>query len=509
MKNPFVRHRESRWLPLVDWAVVLFGIIIFTLAVLPNIVGASAYFDEGYSAFLAKVDLLSMAGYTALDVHPPLYYALLHVWQLIVGDSVAALRLLSVVLGWVAIVFAFLIVRRGFGRRAAWLAVILMALSPLFIRYGASMRMYTMALAIGLAATYVLVIALTSKRKWPWVVYAILVAAGMWTNYFMALIWVSHLVWLLYEHRRTKDVMKSWRYAIIGALILYLPWLPALVYRYGEIQVSGFWIKPLSIDTLVSTVTMSLVFRNAISTTAWLAVGVIMLIGGLIIAGRQVYKKIDKPQQSTFRLIAAMSSLPIILLALGSLPPLRSSYVFRYVLFASVASSLLIAIIVSYARFRKHDEFKRAGLYALTIVIFLSGAVHATILGNRNLDTDSQNKLGNVITDVTKYSHDIPIVIRSPYSYYAAALYETKDTPVLFIYSDSLAKIGSSKPLYDHHEKGIPNFDGLDKVWIAGEDRGSVVQPRTGKWNKLDSYTEYDDVTKKPAAFAAYYERTK
>jgi hypothetical protein len=204
-----------------------------------------------------------------------------------------------------------------------------------------------------------------------------------------------------------------------------------------------------------------------------------------------------------------MSSLPIILLALGSLPPLRSSYVFRYVLFASVASSLLIAIIVSYVRFRKHDVFKRAGLYVLTIVIFLSGAVHATVLGNRNLDTDSQNKLGNVINDVEKNSSHIPIVVRSPYSYYVAALYETKDTPVLFILSDNLAKMGSTKPLYDHHEKGIRSFDGLDKVWIVGEDRGSVVQPKTGKWNRLDSFTRYDDATKKPAAFAVHYERLK
>jgi uncharacterized membrane protein len=510
MKNPFARHSKFRWPIVADISAILLAIVIFTAAALPNVLNASAYFDEGYSAYLAKFDIFTMSNYTALDVHPPLYYALLHVWQYFTGDSVAALRMLSIVLAWVAIVFAFLVVRRGFSRQAAWTGVLLMSLSPLFIRYGASMRMYTMALAIGLAATYVLMIAVANKKKrWPWITYGILVAAGMWTNYFMALVWLSHLAWLIYEFRDNKTIMSAWRWAIVGALVLYLPWLPWLIFRYGEIQVSGFWIKPISVDTLVSTVTMSFVFRNAAATVSWLAAGVLGLIAFLIIAGRNAYKTMDKSRHQSFRLIATMASLPVLFLALISLPPLRSSYVYRYVLFASVTASLLIAIIITYAKFKRRDAAKRAVLYALTFVVFITGAIQATIIGNRNLDTDSQNKLGQVMRDTQQYSHGIPVVVRSPYSYYAAALYETSQDPVYFIYSDSLKNIGSTKPLYDHPQMGVRNFDTFSKVWIVGEDRGSVVPPHTGKWNVVDHYVEYDDVNHKPAAFATLYERIK
>ncbi|MFZ2545241.1 MAG: glycosyltransferase family 39 protein [Candidatus Saccharimonadales bacterium] len=505
----FYRHRESPWIQLVDWGIIVVCILIFTYLTLPNVVTASAYFDEGYSAYLANLDLWSMAKYTALDVHPPLYYAVLHFWQMLFGNGVAELRLLSIVFGWLAIIFGFLIVRRGFGYRSAWLATLLLSMSPLLIRYGASMRMYTMALAIGLAATYVLVIALASKKRWPWIVYAILVSAGMWTNYFTALIWVTHLIWLLYEYREKRSVIKKWVIAVTGAVVLYLPWLPALIYRAGEIQVSGFWIKPLSIDTLVSTVTMSLTFRNSSQVTGWLVVGVIGLIIALVIMGRQVYSNLNKSKKTYFRLTIALSSLPIILLALMSLPPLRPAYVFRYIIFASIASSILIAIIVTYAEFKRHNLVKRFLLYALTIFIFVTGSYHAMVVGNRNLDTDSQNKLAQVIHDVNQSKHKAPIVVRSPYTYYASAPYATKDFPIHFLFYSNLANIGSTRPLFDHPQNSVLSSATFDKVWLVGEDRGSVIKPPSDKWKLVDYKIEYDDIKNKAIAFAYYFERIK
>ena len=384
-----------------------------------------------------------------------------------------------------------------------------MALSPLFIRYGSAMRMYTMALAIGLAATYVLMIAVSSKKRWPWIVYTLLVAAGMWTNYFTALIWISHMAWILYEYRHQRKIIKSWGIAVLGSVILYLPWLPALLYRAGEVQASGFWIKPFSIDTLVSTITMSTVFRTAASTTGWLAMMVIGLVSIAAIVGWRIYKQLDKQKKPLFRLITALSALPIILLAVMSLPPLRPAYVYRYVLFASVLSAILLAIIVSYAQFKRHHAVKKVLLYALTVFVFASGAYQSMAIGNRSLDTNSQNKLSQVLDDVyTTNKYHAPIIVRSPYSYYVTSLYQNSNYPMYFLHYENLAKIGSTKPLYDNHQNGVISSGKFDKVWIIGEDRNSVAKPPVHKWQLVDHYIEYDDITNKPAAFAAYYERT-
>lgn len=506
MKNFF--RRPAPPIPhFFDWIVLGAALAVLTLLVLPSLVSASAYFDEGYSAFLAKQDVITMAFYTALDVHPPLYYAALHVWQFFAGDSATGLRMLSVVFAWIAVVFGFLIVRRWFGRQAAWLAVLLMALSPLLIRYGATMRMYAMALAIAFSATYVLLRALESGNKKWWITYAVLVAAGMWTNYFMALVWATHFLWLAYEKRDDKVIMRRWLKAIIGAFVLYLPWLPLLVFRYGEIQVNGFWIKPISMETIASTITQSFVFKNAGDTTSWLAIAVVVLVIGMSIAGRKLYKKLAVAKKPYFRMLLAMSSLPVILLIIGSLPPFRPSFAYRYVIVAAVASALLLGVIAASVRFSSHGQLKKAGLIALILIIFTSGASQAVARGNRNLDTGGQNKISQVIDDLHNSKQPATVVLRSPYTYYAASLYATTSYPVKFVYSKDLEKIGSTKPLFDHPEFSVNNFDSLTKVWLVGEEKDSVKTPGSA-WTERNRYTEYDDITKKPIAFAVYYERT-
>lgn len=493
----------------LDLLGILLACALYASFVLPSLTTASTYFDEGYSAYLARHDLLSIAQYTALDVHPPLYYAFLHIWQGIVGNGAVELRLMSLFFGFITILFAFLLVRRLFGRKAAWLSVVLLALSPLFVRYGSSMRMYTMALAIVMAATYVLHIAIThGASRLLWSIYAVLVAAGMWTNYFTALAWISHAIWVFYEYRHSSTI-RSWKFAILGAVLLYIPWLPLMLFRYGEIQVNGFWIKPISIDTLASTFSQSIVFQSASQTVTWLAIAVVTFIVSLFIAGRKVYSSLKKESKKDFRLVLAMSALPVLLLVVGSLPPLRSSFVYRYVLVSAVFATILSGIIVCYVTFKKHNSIKKGMFVILAVALFGVGAIETTRDAGRNLDTGVQNKLSHVIKKVNKSNYPAIIVLRSPYSYYAAHFYGSDSFPVKFIFSRGLENVGSTKPLFDHPEDSIPHFNQLNRVWVVGEDRYSVSKPKKGSWMQKDSVVEYDDVTKQPVAFASYYERVE
>ncbi len=78
--------------------VVLLALIAFALRVW-GLDFQPLWGDEGWSVYFATMPLPKMLGLTALDIHPPLYYALLHGWFALVGVGAESARLLSAAIG--------------------------------------------------------------------------------------------------------------------------------------------------------------------------------------------------------------------------------------------------------------------------------------------------------------------------------------------------------------------------------------------------------------------------
>ena len=191
-----------------DWAILGIGLSLFGLLSLGNMARWSVWFDEAYGLYLIRFNFLEVAKYTSTDVHPPLYYWMLKIWQSWFGNSEIALRSLSMVMIMAAIVFVYLLVRRAFGVRVGAWTVALLALSPMLVRYSEEARMYGVVIAIVAAATYILVDVTHKPTRWKWVAYGVLVSLGMWTHYFTAIMWITHWVWRYFAVRR-KDIRKT------------------------------------------------------------------------------------------------------------------------------------------------------------------------------------------------------------------------------------------------------------------------------------------------------------
>lgn len=103
----------------------------------------SLWIDEAYSLRLATASGFGeIARATAGDVHPPLYYWLLHLWGGVFGDSVAALRAMSAVASLATIPLVHAIARPFAGGSGALFAAALFAISPYHVWYAQEMRMY-------------------------------------------------------------------------------------------------------------------------------------------------------------------------------------------------------------------------------------------------------------------------------------------------------------------------------------------------------------------------------
>jgi len=146
---------------------VLIAILLCAFALrLINLTVQPLWFDEGWSVWFATSGLPAMIAATARDIHPPLYYALLHGWIALAGHGELALRFLSVMIGVVGVALSAKLAAALFDDpRVSLLAGLLVAVSPLQIFYAQEIRMYGLVTLLGVASSWLFWRAATADRR--------------------------------------------------------------------------------------------------------------------------------------------------------------------------------------------------------------------------------------------------------------------------------------------------------------------------------------------------------
>ncbi len=199
----------------------------------------SLWYDETVSVALAQLPAAQMVARTAGDIHPPGYYLLLHLWQLVSAPTPAATgtgatQPLEFLYAYVSVAASLLVLallvplgRRLVGAPAAGIALALAAVGPFHIWYAQEVRMYAVAGALGLLCLWATLRWMeTGRRRWL-AVYVVAAAAGLWTLYYFLflLAGVATAALILAPSRRR---LGGWLLAQFGVLLLFAPWLPVL-----------------------------------------------------------------------------------------------------------------------------------------------------------------------------------------------------------------------------------------------------------------------------------------
>ena len=499
MNNTFNRLThffQSR--PRTDYIFVVIGLVLLTGLAMWNIAGPSIWFDEAFGAYLIHYNFIDIARYTATDVHPPMFYWFLKIWAAVFGHTELGLRSMSVFFGVIAAIFGYLLTRRKFSRRAAIVGLYILALSPLFIRYSQEARMYTLAAAIVLSATYVMLRALESRGRQLWVLYGVLISLGMWTHYFTILAWLAHWVWryvvISQTGARGKDLVikffdKNWVTAYIVAIGLFLPWLPAMVIQLAAIQTHGFWIQPVGVDTVTSYLGTLVYFLEHDHVTGWLAAGLVVI--GILVTGLTIrsYRNGNREFKRYYLLLICLSVVPPILLFLVSLPPLTSSFVERYVLPAVAASAFFMGVTLVYG-LQKTRFCQQLIIYIViaTMLIFGLSQMYAYGNYNKNSRTDIQTKQ-LVKQAVALSAPGEPIIVSSPWLFYEAIFYTTDEHPIYFVDAFTNYEFGSLDMLKYSDSHKIKDLNAFTKahptVWYIGYLEDNMT-PLASSWKQVN-----------------------
>ena len=233
------------------------AVVLLAVAVrLCGIAIESLWLDEATSLMLAQMDLGDLIRWTAGDIHPPLYYALLHYW-IALGQSEEVLRGLSVLAGVLTVGVSYALGHTLFDRQTGLWAALLLAVNPFHVWYSQETRMYAW-LTLLFSLSMLLALRFWERPRWrTWFAYVLVTAAGFYTHYYMIFslaVQTLGFVYLLVRRRVDRRMLFQWVASQIAVLILFRPWLPNLLVNLSG---GGGWLaftegKP-SLIVLVQT----------------------------------------------------------------------------------------------------------------------------------------------------------------------------------------------------------------------------------------------------------------
>ena len=234
----------GRWRRLVLWAGVgafwlslLVLLIInppppprFTFGILIN---QPLWYDEAFTAIVARLPFTQMMMALAGDVHPPLWYLVEFVTVRVLGSSEIALRIPALLFGLAAVYLTYRLAQAsGYEQRASLLAAGLLAVMPAQVYYSQEARMYTLLeLCVLLACVGM------AERRW-WAMGVGMVGA-LYTHNLAVFFIIPVGAIALWRERRYP-----WAVLVTGGTVI-LAWIPQLVLTLHQAQAigTGYWIQ--------------------------------------------------------------------------------------------------------------------------------------------------------------------------------------------------------------------------------------------------------------------------
>ena len=246
-------------------AVIILGIIFISIPIFHK----NLWFDESYTVGIVSKSFQNIWTIGSSDVHPVLYYWILHIFYLIFGSNIYIYRFISMIPLAVLSILGYTHIKKDFGEKVGFLFSFLTLFLPIGLVYAGEIRMYTWAmLFVSIMAIYAYRIykgiAETkevdkSNKIKNWILFTIFSLASCYTHYYglatagviNAILFVYLITKTIKLHKENKENkvfgidLRCFIIAAVTQILIYLPWFFVAVLGQIEGLSNGFWIpKP-------------------------------------------------------------------------------------------------------------------------------------------------------------------------------------------------------------------------------------------------------------------------
>lgn len=454
-----------------------------------DLTAAAVWGDEGSSLLLANYSVSGIWAHSAFDVHPPLYFLLLHGWIGLFGDGIFAIRCLSALFGIATVGLGVWLVDRLATRRAAIIAGVLLALLPTAVRYSQEVRMYSLLGLLLIASTLALIYWIKHPQRQRYLlIYALLMTAALYTHYFAILAALSHWLYLgfirLQSGFRLRLIQRpGWWLANLGIVVLYLPWLPNLLdlmQHMEQLKAGGDvgWEPPVTLSSLPSMIWTWLIQDDAehLPLLVFGAVPLAMLGLAWVAVAR------DRSVNRGSVLLALYTGVPLLLVfAVSFITPV---FIERYLTAYALGLPMLAALAID-------RLYSRARILAVTVLVALVGIELTGVHTNASADSDNQFDL--MVNYVNQHFSPDDRIVTSDMLWYLAYVYYNRTDAQVRLFTPPAADGRTTRPneygfgtlvsndVYIDHLKDLPA--GSNRVWLIGtlDDPGEFA-PLPDDW---------------------------
>lgn len=307
---------------ILHMAIIIIGMIFLAIPIFHS----NLWFDESYSVAICNHSFKEIWTIGANDVHPVLYYWVLHIINLIFGNNILIYRIFSWICACLLGILGFTHIRKDFGKNTGILFSFFSFFLPVIAVYAGEIRMYTLAmLLVTLMCIYAYRIYKNEGKKQikNWILFAIFSLASAYTHYYglmaagiVNLIIFAHIVRKVWKEKQFIYEMKAFIISAVVQIILYIPWILSLLLQMKQVS-RGFWITVKFPDTLIEFFKFQ--FTGNLGGTEYVK-NVFAIILGIIICTYLIYiqiknKKSDKKEDM---LLVNLSTLIYIGVILGA-----------------------------------------------------------------------------------------------------------------------------------------------------------------------------------------------